>query len=81
MPNNDIFVVVDEKSLCYLIFCRPGAFLYADVLGRSVDGPDPFNGPIPITNLEVVRPATRDDFKRFRVAVPSGAAIAERRES
>lgn len=58
------YVVVNENALGYLA----GAHAVA-ILASVIGGPDPKNGPIarPMDPAKI-RPATREDFARFRVS-------------
>jgi hypothetical protein len=58
------YVVVEENSLGYLVGEHS-----VGILASGIGGPDPKNGPIarPRDPAEL-RPATREDFERFRVS-------------
>jgi|GEM_PF-2145799 len=62
------YVVKNENTLGYLQEGSP----FMGVLASSVlrGGHDPKNGPISFSEGEI-RPATKDDFKEFRVKLPS----------
>lgn len=68
MPKNLVkYVVKDENTLGYLIEGSP----FMGVLHGSVlkGGHDWKNGPVSLFGA-VTRPATEDDFKAYRVALP-----------
>lgn len=60
------YFVSNENTLCYQ---QPGMTMYG-VLASNVDGRNPINGPFYASPLDQIRPATREDFDRFRVTLP-----------
>jgi hypothetical protein len=67
------YVVVDEHTLGYLSGRHS-----VGVLASDISGFDPKNGPIDLpTDDARVRPATREDFVRFRVSTVGHLAAAE----
>lgn len=65
--NSLRYVVVDENILGIIRASHP---YQVEVLVSSVikGGPDPKNGPYPIKYDAVVRDATEEDFKAFRLS-------------
>lgn len=64
--NHTQYFVSNENTLCYQ---QPGMAMLG-VLASNIDGRNPINGPFYASPLDQIRPATREDFDRFRVALP-----------
>lgn len=60
------YLVCNENTLCY----REQGTTMLGVLSGNVDGLDWKNGPFLPGSLDALRPATAEDFQRFRVVVP-----------
>ena len=60
------YFVSNENTLCYQ---QPGMTMLG-VLASNIDGRNPINGPFYASPLDQIRPATREDFDRFRVTLP-----------
>ena len=60
------YFVSNENTLCYQ---QPGMAMLG-VLASNIDGRNPINGPFYASPLDQIRPATREDFDRFRVTLP-----------
>lgn len=61
------YVVYNANTLCYR---QPGSQMLG-VLAGNINGRDWRNGPIFLTAQDDLRPATSEDFQRFRVMEPS----------
>ncbi|OSO51462.1 hypothetical protein BV363_03017 [Pseudomonas syringae pv. actinidiae] len=61
--------VLNENTLCYL---QDGAGLYGVLAGKPQHGGhDWINGPVVVSSLDKLRPATLEDFNFYRVC-PAG---------
>lgn len=61
--------VLNENTLCYL---QEGSSLYGVLAGKpQLGGHDWINGPVAVSSLDVLRPATLEDFDFYRVS-PAG---------
>ena len=63
---NTRYVVKDENTLGYIFDHQLGIM---GVLASKIDGHDPKNGSIPVSEAEI-RIATKKDFETFRVCYP-----------
>ncbi len=61
--------VLNENTLCYL---QDGSSLYGVLAGKpQLGGHNWINGPVAVSNLDKLRPATLEDFDFYRVC-PKG---------
>lgn len=65
--NATKYVVVNENTLCF----RQHRSQMLGVMAANIHGRDWRQGPILIGQHDVLRPATEEDFRRFRHVLPS----------
>jgi hypothetical protein len=59
------YVVMNENTLGYLY--KPNNFFYIGVF-KSVAHHSPQDGPYPVSELDTLRKATKEDFESFNVS-------------
>lgn len=62
------YIVMNEDTLGYVF--NIGRFPALGPLARIKSGHSPMNGTVMIGSLDKIRPATKADFKTFRVSLP-----------